>query len=277
MVDSLLKLADGVHRDVLPRIYHERHLGVVSKSALDLVRRSPAHYKAWVDEELDDEETPALKFGRGFHCALLEPERFDEDFAIEPDVGPRNLKYGKDAIAAWRAEHEGVEHLSPDDGKAIVHMVASIRRHPLASRMIRDGVSELTLKWTDAETGLTCKSRLDYYVESLGMIVDAKSTIDARWEPFRRDMVKHGYEIQDALYRSAALTLGLPVKHFVFLAVEKTAPYAVATYTLDEAGIAAGFSKARAAIDTLAHCVTTKTWPGYDVGIQTIDWPTWAA
>jgi exodeoxyribonuclease VIII len=156
-------------------------------------------------------------------------------------------------------------------------MVASVRRHPLASRMIRDGVSELTLKWTDQETGLTCKSRLDYYVESLGMIVDAKSCLDARWEPFRRDMIKHGYEIQDALYRSAALTLGLRVQHFVFLAVEKTPPYAVATYTLDANGIASGYSKARAAIDTLAHCVKTKTWPGYDVGIQTIDWPTWAA
>jgi hypothetical protein len=128
-------------------------------------------------------------------------------------------------------------------------MVEAIRRHPLASKMIRDGVSELTLKWTDPETGLTCKSRLDYYVESLGMIVDAKSTLDARWDPFRRDMIKYGYEVQDALYRGAARSSSrFKVQHFVFFAVEKVAPYAVATYTLDEAGIAAGYSKARGAL-----------------------------
>jgi len=277
MVASLLELPDGVHRDVLPRIYHERHLGVVSKSVLDLVRRSPAHYKAWLDGEAEEETSPALLFGQAFHCALLEPARFAEEFVTAPEFGDLRKSDNKAAKKAWCEQHEGLTVLDAYDGNAIAGMVASVHRHPLASRMIRDGVSELTLKWTDGDTGLTCKSRLDYYVESLGMIVDAKSTLDARWEPFRRDMIKHGYEIQDALYRSAALSLGLRVQHFVFLAVEKTPPYAVATYTLDEAGIASGFSKARTAIDTLAHCVKTSTWPGYDVGIRTIDWPPWAA
>lgn len=276
-MNSILDLPDGVHRDVLPRLYHDRHKGVVSKSVLDLVRRSPAHYKAWLDRELPEEETPALLFGQAFHCALLEPERFSDEYAAEPDFGDCRLKDNKAARNEWRAVHMESTLLSSDDAATIRGMVASIHRHPLASKMIRDGVSELTLKWTDADTGLTCKSRLDYYVESLGMIVDAKSTLDARWEPFRRDMIKYGYEIQDALYRSAAIELGLKVQHFVFLAVEKSAPFAVATYTLDEAGIASGFSKARAAITELAHSVKTDTWPGYDIGIQTIDWPNWAA
>lgn len=283
---SILDLPDGVHHDVSPVIYHQRHRGLVSKSVLDLVRRSPAHYKAWLDETAPDEDTPALRFGQAFHCALLEPERFAKEFATEPDFGDcrktdststEDAKANKTRREEWRAEHEGATLLDADDGSAIRGMVASIHRHPLAGKMIRDGVSELTLKWTDSETGLTCKSRLDYYVESLGMIVDAKSTLDARWDPFRRDMVKFGYEVQDALYRNAALELGLAVQHFVFLAVEKVVPYAVATYTLDEAGIGSGFSKATAAMRELAHCVATDTWPGYDVGIQTIDWPHWAA
>ncbi len=286
MVKSLLDLPDGVHRDVLPRLYHARHLGVVSKTVLDLVERSPAHYKAWLDELLEDEETPALLFGQAFHCALLEPERFEDEYAVEPDFGDlrktdetskEDAKANKTRRDEWREQHIDSTLISAADAESIRGMVDSIRRHRLASRMIRDGVSELTLKWTDAETGLTCKSRLDYYVESLGMIVDAKSTIDARWDPFRRQMIKHRYEVQDALYRSAALTLGLTVQHFVFMAVEKSYPYAVATYTLDEAGVASGYSKARAAIDQLAFCVKTNTWPGYEVGIQTIDWPTWAA
>ena len=283
---SILDLADGVHRDVPHETYHQRHRGLVSKTVLDLVRRSPAHYKAWLDNNVEEELTPALFFGQAFHCALLEPDRFAKEYAVEPDFGDcrktdrtskEDAKDNKDRRDEWRAEHEGAVILDSDIAGAIRNMVASIRRHPLGSKMMQGGESELTLKWTDAETGLTCKSRLDYYVESLGMIVDAKSTLDARWDPFRRDMIKHGYEIQDALYRSAATTLGLPVGHFVFLAVEKVAPFAVATYTLDEAGVSSGYSKANAAMRELAHCVATDTWPGYEIGIQTIDWPTWAA
>jgi hypothetical protein len=277
MTESILALPDGIHRDVDPKIYHQRHRGLVSKSVIDLVRRSPAHYKAWLDETAPDEDTPALRFGQAFHCALLEPERYALEYATEPEFGDCRRKGPKDARDAWRAENSHLVAVSFEDAAAIDGMMASIRRHPLASKMIKDGESELTLKWKDSETGLTCKSRLDYYVESLGMIVDAKSTLDARWDPFRRDMIKYGYEVQDALYRSAAIELGLKVQHFVFLAVEKVAPFAVATYTLDEAGIASGFSKASAAMRELAHCVATDTWPGYDVGIQTIDWPTWAA
>lgn len=286
MVASLLELPDGVHRDVLPRIYHQRHLGVVSKTVLDLVERSPAHYRAWLDRQLDNEETPALFFGQAFHCALLEPERYEEEYAVEPewgdlrktdDTSKEDAKANKTRRDEWREEHIDATLISNEDASAIAGMVASIRRHPLASKMIRDGVSELTLKWKDPETGLTCKSRLDYYVESLGMIVDAKSTLDARYRPFMQQMVKHRYEVQDALYRNAALTLGLPVQHFVFMAVEKSFPFNVATYSLDEAGIGSGYSKATAAMRELAHCVATDTWPGYEVGIQQISWPNWAA
>lgn len=286
MPATLLDLPDGVHRDVLPRIYHERHLGVVSKTVLDLVERSPAHYRAWIDRKLDDEETPALLFGQAFHCALLEPERFEEEYAVEPEFGDirktdetskDDAKANKTRRDEWREEHIDSALIAADDATAIAGMVASIRRHPLASKMIRDGVSELTLKWTDPETGLTCKSRLDYYVESLGMIVDAKSTIDARYQPFMRQMIKHRYEVQDALYRNASITLGLPVQYFVFMAVEKTFPFNVATYTLDEAGIASGYSKTTTALRELAHCMKTDTWPGYEVSLQQISWPTWAA
>lgn len=283
---SILDLPDGVHRDVPSELYHAPRLGVVSKSALDKVRRSPAHYRAWLDGTDTEETTDALRFGQAFHCALLEPERFESVYAVAPDFGyirktasttKEEAKANKDRRDAWRIEHAGKMPLDAFDANCIAGMVASIQRHPLASKMIRQGVSELTLKWTDDETGLTCKSRLDYYVESLGMIVDTKSCLDARGSKFLRDVINYGYEIQDALYRSAAIKLGLPAQHFVFLAVEKMAPYAVATYSLEETGIASGYSKARSAIDRLAECMKTDTWPGYEVGIKTLDWPPWAA
>jgi hypothetical protein len=276
-MSDLLSLPDGVHPNVSDKIYHQRHLGVVSKSVCDLIDRSPAHYKAWVDGVAEDDSTPALELGRAFHCALLEPDRFLETYTAEPDFGDCRKADNKKRRDEWRAEHAGFEMLSEEAFRSVEGMAASARKHPLAKQMIQNGKSELTLKWTDQETGLTCKSRLDYYVESHAMILDAKSCLDARESKFKRDIVNYRYFVQDALYRSAALELFLPVKHFVFIAIEKSPPFAVATYTLDAEGIAKGYGAARANINMLAFCKKTETWPGYPVEIRELSLPPWAA
>lgn len=264
----------GIHSNISATDYHRRELGVVSKSALDRVNRSPAHYKAWIDGTLDDEDTADLAFGRAFHMALLEPEKYAATYIEMPKFK------GEGSVAAkkaWLAEHAAFSAITLDDMLAIGRMVDSVHAHPLAKQMVRDGKAELTLSWKDQWTGLSCKSRLDFYVESLGMIVDAKSTRDARWDAFRKDVAKYGLHRQDALYRAAALALDLPVEHFVLLAVEKTEPYAVATYTLDAEGIGRGYSSVRQDIDTLAECMKSGIWRGYPETIQPIDLPPWAA
>jgi hypothetical protein len=266
----------GVHPGFPADEYHRCELGVVSKSALDRVRRSPAHYKLWADGTVPAEETPALSFGRAFHMALLEPERFAKAYASAKKFDRRTTA-GKAAYAAWIEEIGDAEPLLFDDMLAITNMVASVRAHPLAGAMICDGEAELTLSWRDMSTGLRCKSRLDYYVRSLAMIVDVKSTEDASREAFRRDIAKYGYHRQDALYRGAALELELPVEHFCLMAVEKSPPHAVATYTLDAEAIGSGYSSVRRDIETLAKCMQEDRWPGYPETIQQIDIPPWAA
>lgn len=275
--DKFLRLPNGAHQNVPHATYHERHLGIVSQTALKLVNRSPAHYKAWVDGTAENEDSPALAFGRAFHCALLEPDVFHESYAVAPDFGDCRNAGNKNRRDKWREEHAGKEHLAADDGRTIIGMVASILSHPLAGKMIRNGVPEMTLKWSDPETKLTCRSRLDYYVERHAMILDAKSTLDARERPFMKQILDYNYHVQDALYRSAAVELQLPIQHFVFVAVEKFPPYAVATHTLGAEGIGKGYSAARRDIETLAECMRTNTWPGYPVGITTLDLPPWAA
>lgn len=268
-------LTPGFYKALAPETYLRRRLGIVSKSALDLVARSPAHYKAWIDGA-PEEDTPTFAFGRAFHCAQLEPERFALSYVVAPDFGDCRYKENKSAKAAWQEAHAGFERIDADDQKAIAGMVASVRRHPLASKMVRDGEPELTLVWKDAGTGLMCKSRADYYVRELAMVVDVKSTNDASYDSFRKDIAKYRYMVQDALYRDGFAALDAPVKHFVFIAVEKFPPYAVAIYSLDADGVGRGYTYARHDIERLADCVARDKWPAYDESIQTIDLPAWA-
>lgn len=256
--------------------YHERKIGVVSKSILDLIDRSPAHYKQWIDDGVE-ERTPALVFGAAFHCALLEPERYAVDYAVEPDFGDCRKTANKAARDSWRSLHENAEHIAADDAKTIENMVAAVRRHPLASRAISDGQSELTLRWTDEDSGLPCKARADYYVEHLGAVFDVKSTLDARPRAFARDVVNYRYHVQDALYRAAFAANRVEVRHFAFVCVEKDPPHAIAIYELDADAVAKGDMAARSNITTMKYCVSSGQWPGYAESIQTIQLPPWAA
>ncbi len=274
--------AEFLDDDRAPRIteethdeYHQRTLGVVSKSVLDLIDRSPSHYKHWV-ETGEEERSPALIFGSAFHCALLEPDRFKTAYAVAPSFGDCRKKENKAARDAWRAEHKGAEHLDAEDGKAIADMVIAVHRHPLASRMIRDGRPEMTLRWTDPATGLACKSRADYFVERLGAVFDAKTTTDARPKAFARDCATYRYHVQDALYREAFRANGIEVANFVFICVEKLPPHAIALFQLDERSVERGRERARENIETMHDCITSGEWPGYSTSIQTIELPPWA-
>src|SRR5688572_10037218 len=186
-------IASGIHKALPAHDYHRRELGVVSNTALKHVRRSLAHYKAWIDGTGVDKDTPAKTFGRAFHCALLEPEKFRQTYVGMPKFGDLRKSENKAAKTEWEAAHADAEPLAFDDMLTLIGMSDSVRAHPLASQMIRDGEAELTLSWKDADSGLQCKSRLDYYVRDLAMIADVKTTEDASEEQFEKDVAKYGY------------------------------------------------------------------------------------
>jgi hypothetical protein len=273
---SALAPSGQIDPDVTAMEYHARKLGVVSKSALDQIERSPAHYLAWVQGKLQDEHTPAMVFGSAFHCALLEPEVFEARYTWQPDFGDCRFKEAKVARDQWRSRNSNKIALSLDDWERIDGMVASVRNHPLAGRMIRSGVPELTVRWMDRETGLQCKCRADYYVESRAMVLDVKTTEDARPEAFRKSVARYNYHVQDALYRAGFEAAGKPVRFFVLVCVEKTYPYAVATYQLSAKAIELGHDVARRGIAKMAACLESGDWAAYPVGIQDLELPPWA-
>jgi hypothetical protein len=79
-----VSMTDGLAYGVDAGEYHQKALGVVSKSALDRIHKSPAHYRAWL--EGGERDTPAMSFGRAFHCYVLEPEVFAATYAVVPDL-----------------------------------------------------------------------------------------------------------------------------------------------------------------------------------------------
>jgi hypothetical protein len=102
--------------------------------------------------------------------------------------------------------------------------------------------------------------------------VDLKTTTDASPAAFARSVATFRYHVQASHYLS-----GLHgAERFVFIAVEKTAPYAVAVYELDAAAMAAGDELRQRDMRMIADCRATGEWPGYSDDCQTLSLPKWA-
>ena len=145
----------------------EYHAGPgVSKSDLDLIARSPAHYVA--AKELGRKVTPAMITGSMFHTLVLEPESFLLEYAVCPVGIDRRTKAGKASWASFEAESDGKQIVKREDLSAIQAMADSILRHPLARPLVTGGVAEQSIFWqTSVVEGITCKCRPDF-VKDLG-------------------------------------------------------------------------------------------------------------
>jgi hypothetical protein len=102
-------------------------------------------------------------------------------------------------------------------------------------------------------------------------IVDLKTTTDASPDGFARSVAQYRYHVQQAHYLQSHIA-----DRFIFLAVEKTFPYCVATYELDADAVAVGEQLRQSNLQAIANCKDAQSWPGYTDQIQTLSLPRWA-
>jgi hypothetical protein len=239
----------------------------VSASHLHAVARSPYHYwSRYLDPNRKPvEPTAAMRLGSLVHCAVLEPDELLQRYGVAAD---RRTKAGKEQ--AERMAAGGIEAVSEADMTLALSMASSVRCHPAAAALLKQGKAEQSFWWDDQQTGLRCKCRPDWYYGTT--VVDLKTTTDASPAGFAKSVATFRYHVQASHYLA-----GLHgAERFVFIAVEKTAPYAVAVYELDAAALAAGEQLRQRDMRVIADCQATKEWPGYGDDCQTLALPSWA-
>jgi hypothetical protein len=238
----------------------------VSASHLHAVAASPYHYWArFLDPNRPPSlQTAAMKLGSLTHCAVLEPDELSSRYGI---CLPRNTKAGKEMEGEMIAA--GIEAVTASEMEQAMAMAGSVRSHQAAAALLRDGKAEQSFWWDDTPTGLRCKCRPDWYTGNT--IVDLKTTTDASPKGFARSVAQWRYHVQQNHYLA-----GTFAERFVFIAVEKTYPYAVGVYELDEAAALYGETERRNNLQTIADCRAISEWPGYGNTIQPLSLPAWA-
>tara|TARA_B100000945_G_scaffold276333_1_gene240873 strand:- start:175 stop:1014 length:840 start_codon:yes stop_codon:yes gene_type:complete len=252
--------------------YHSRP--EISKSDLDAAAKSGVHF-LHKKEGTKSKPTPAMRIGSAFHALILEPDVFENEFIYKPEILNARSKEGKE----WKARQEeaGKIVLNEDDKEQLQAMSKALLDCSPAKKLLSAaGNPEQSFFWTDKETGLGCKCRPDYLLENGGTIVDLKTTTDASYRGFLRSISNFRYHVQAGWYMNGLeQSTGERPDRFIFIAVEKTAPYGIGVYEADLYMTVNGYDQARIDLKKIAKWKEEENYPNYCTDIQQISLPSW--
>jgi exodeoxyribonuclease VIII len=254
-----------------------REKGGISASDLKLMVKSMATWK-YAKEHPDENDSPALLFGRAYHKLMLEPDEFEKEFIVSPKFD-RRTKEGKTAYEEFLKNAEGKEVIDEETYQKLLEMKDALYATPFVKYLIK-GDHEKSFFWTDEKSGIFCKCRPDSFgmVKDNHICVDLKTTSNAETSAFMRDSMKFGYDIQAAHYTEGLkATYGCDFK-FLFIAQEKTAPYLVNVLEADEYFMQNGRELRQMLLEKYKTALETDIWEGYieeGSGINTLSVPGW--
>lgn len=283
----------GIYHNLAERTY--RADPAISQSSLKPILRSPAHFKAGVEED-DKEETGAMLLGSIAGQLVLEPH-LPPWWEIQPEKLALSTTEGKEwakSICKWDEEKDGKFPRSPNDAFDLNGIsVISFKGFENASRMaaalaeskkpevrdILDGSKREVSVFANVETPsgvVLCKSRPDIVPPESNILADLKTCQIASEDGFLKSVKRFRYDIQAASYLHHYNSVSPADDRrelFYFLVIESTAPFAIKVHQLDEDYMRKGRGDYERAINTYAYCQQIGEWPDYAPGVNTIKMP----
>ncbi len=281
---KMTTFTNELHFDVPMKVYREAEGEYVS--ALKEMEISPKHFLQ-KKNEAPKPPTPAQRMGTVTHSVVFEDDH--SGYIVTPATFPHTKKgvttiqpwngragYCKD----WKAEQEeaGKLVLTIDDVEDLRGMVVSLKNHPMANLILwgPGGRNEVCCFKKHTWTELQLKGRTDRLTtdaDSKTVVVDLKTTGrgEARKSVFAREIDYWKYHMQAAFYQDL-----FEASFFVFVAVEKEAPYAVSTFSLDPESIQIGRDMNDKFLAKVKECRDSGIWPAYSDNLEQISLTDWA-
>lgn len=266
--DSLIG-TPGFHDGIPEDQYHGDPL-TLSQSGAKLILKAPALFR---HQQL---HPPVSKdhydFGHAVHEKVL-------GVGAGIAVIPKTSKFKADQVAHREAKEkahaEGKTPVTVEQYEDIKAMADVLSSHDTAMRLLSEGKPEVTAYCEDEATGVMRRARFDWLGATI--LSDYKSAISVEPWAFAGVIAKYGYHQQAAWYLDIARELGHPAEAFAFITQEKTAPYLVEVYDLDQQAIERGRELNARALALFKRCTETDQWPGYTGrDFTTLSLPRWA-
>lgn len=253
--------ASGSHADYAS-------IDAINWSTLKEAARSALHYQYRLAHPA--EETAAMRFGRAVHTAVFEPDRFPLEYVVFDGAARR----GKD-WEAFVAANANRTILRRDEYEKALAIRDAVRANKPAARLLRRGVAEATLSWTDPSTGLGCKGRIDFLGSRVAVELKTTQTVEARL--FNSVAARMLYHCQLAFYDMGLRANGIEVQ-WKLIAIEAEPPHDVAVFAVGDDVLQTGAEQCRELLALVARCRSSRRqrWPGRYQEEQTLRLPTWA-
>ena len=240
-----------------------------SSTTVRKVLTSPKKYL--YDKTAESVPTKAMEEGTAVHTYFLENELFKNRYCFKPKAFNGRTKEGKQ----WIEEHGHLNILPAEWEENLIHMNHSFLDSP--AKIIYDikGLTELSY-FSEDLGGIRAKCRPDWISSDGHTVVDLKTTQDASPKGFQKSIANFGYHIQSSFYMRVLQNLDIPVEEFIFIAIEKTAPFCVGVYRASTEMLEEGNKKVDEAINQILWCKENDSYPDYTPNeIETISLPPW--
>lgn len=277
---------NGIYDNISIRDYHANttHISATSiKEAKVSLKQFDWHRRGLMPKS----DGLHFSFGNAFELALLDKASFEREVAItqteywialaqeeKKAEGKEALKVPKNS-ARYKAEES--KFFAANDGKYIIpdkgpqsfeyieQMLESCYKDETIRKLIEGTEYQLSLFWTDEQTGLNLKTRPDICKRKKNVVVNLKTANDGSPKAFTKDLVNYDYPLQACVEISGCISSGLmpDVDNYFWLVVEKNPPFNATIFEFDKADIKLCMDELDYLLHKIAKAKENNEWPGY--------------
>jgi hypothetical protein len=290
-------MENGIYTDISIGDYHQ-NTSHISATSIKMAKKSLALWK-WTQSH-PQETKLHFDFGNSFELALLDKGNFEKQVAIlqstawvakalkeKPELKvPKNSTCYKAEESKFMSENDG-KYIIPDVGdqsyECVEQMLESCYRDATIQRLISNTEYQLSLFWTDQNTGVNLKTRPDICKRKKNVIVNLKTTNDGSPEAFSRELGKYDYPLQASIEIRGCIESGLmqQVDNYFWLVVEKVPPFNATLYEFERGDQQYSSDELDYLLSRIARAREENLYPGYSdraanqYGILTAQIPLW--
>lgn len=273
----LKKEQQGMYKSLPNDIYHSRSCPGISSTKLALISESYGKYLHALDHQKTSDE---MRFGSAFHDRILLPDIYHDQYAIAPDCNKRT-KEGKETYQKFIDENIGKTIIEQEDYDKIELMRNKLMSINAVNYLFSSGEPETSFFWVDKETGIRCKCRADWYrLQPTPIIIDLKTSKASDRRSFSKTIYERKYQLSAAFYCDGiSQVLGLEIKNFVFVVIEKEPPFEVGLYVIGPRSLEVGREMYRSALATYKKHLDNPELHEQQIKnleLETIEMPEWA-
>jgi len=252
----------------------EKYFALPGYSSTDIknwLSMTPKEWRHWKQNGL--EPSDAMRLGSAIHCAVLEPDSFQERFSVFP--GDRRA--GK-AYQDWKAALGPKEELTRAQGAVVESAVDYLEANRRLGKLIESGDPEVSFFHMDLQ-GRIRKARSDWVgdIGDMSAVIDLKTTWDLSDRHLEKTMWDRLYHVQAAWYLDVVGAVnGSEPQCFAIIWVKTKPPIDMRLTIVSKDAIELGRKSYQTALDQLSLAQDQDYFPGYSLEPTIIDLPKWA-